>query len=355
MTDIKEDPYNFICDYAESLYPHVGRKTFEVLSLMPVSLIAPDLPFGDRHIRSNINALFLAPAGAGKTSIAKLFASFTFFPLEFESITAAGLEESISESPTFSIIVGDFARMSRSAELVKLIEGILGEEKSIKRKTARKDIDLEVNGVALLCGVASDLAHYIMSGMVWRVVPIMVGHNFDEHSDIGKHIKDKIGNSQEDNRREIIQNYYLGLLNIQSSDDKIVGYNISKKFRDEFYKEWEKKTEPLVKSLGLNFFRELQEGFRFLISSAFLNIYNREVSDGILTPNQEDFDIALKLMLRAITFKDRLIRSQSFAKGIKNAKEFKRIMDSSKIPQQTKDIIRNLVKIEGNKAMINKR
>ena len=44
--ELKDSPYRFVCDYVESMYPKIGRKTFEVLSLMPVSLIIPDIPFG---------------------------------------------------------------------------------------------------------------------------------------------------------------------------------------------------------------------------------------------------------------------------------------------------------------------
>ena len=169
---IRHDPYRFICDYVESIYPKIGKKTFEVLSLMPCSLILPDIPFGSKKVRSNIHSLFLAPSGAGKTSIAKLFASLSYSPLEFESITAAKMESAIVQNPVFSLIVGDFARMSRDPILIKVIEGLLGEEKSLSRKTMRTDIDMEVEGTALLCGVSHDLSHYVLSGLIFRVNPI---------------------------------------------------------------------------------------------------------------------------------------------------------------------------------------
>ena len=346
---IKKNPYNFICDYAESLYPHVGRKVFEILALLPTSLIIPDIPFGAKKIRSNLNAIFLAPSGSGKTSIAKLFANFVVNPIEIESVTSVGLEETISQAPIFSLIVGDFARMSSHPDLMKLLEGILGEEKRIQRRTARKDIDIDVNGIALLCGVASDLSKYIMSGMIWRLVPILISHDQQAHSDIGFHIKNKVGEEEEENREEIIKEFYLDLARRQSGENKITGYKIKQEFKDGLCDEWDKLSTQYVKNLGINFFREELDGFRFLLAHAFLNIENREVENGRLIPNREDYEVALKLMKQSIKFKLRLIRSQSMAKGLKDLKDFKKLLEDDKIPEETKQIIKNLVDIKGDK------
>lgn len=357
LSEIKKDPYNFICEYVESIYPKIGRKTFEIISLLPPSLILPDLPFGSKKIRSNIHCLFLASSGAGKSSIAKLFENITYSPLALESITSSRLESAIAQNPLFSLIVGDFARMSRDPILIKVIEGLLGEEKSVSRKTMRKDIDIQAEGVALLCGISTDLSSYILSGLIFRVIPILIGHNHGEHSEIGKHIKNKIGLNEITDREEVIKRYYLHLAKIQSEEGnpkRVTGYNISKHFRDEAYREWDKVTQPVVKELGMNFFRELQEFFRILVSHSFLNVYNREVKNGILTPNEEDFRIAMRLMKRSIYFKFRLLRSESFAKGIKNAKEFKEIMKSDKIHEEYKEILRNLVEVKGDKVNLRK-
>ncbi len=350
--NIQEDPYKFICDYVESLYPHLGRKSFEVLSLLPCSLIMPDIPFGSKTIRSNLHAMILGSSGGGKTSIATLFSKFALSPLNFESITSAGLEGAIMNcGSVFSLIVGDFARMSRDPILMKTLEGILGEEKSVKRKTARKDLDLDVNAIALLCGVSSDLSKYIMSGMLWRVVPIMLGSTTEEHKNIGDHIINKIGKVDEDDTEEVIINYYNKLLVFQTSEKKIVGYEIENGFAKKLLNKWNELTEPYVKELGLNFYRELLDGVRFMLSHSFLNLFNREIKDGILIPNEEDFNVSMKLMKQSIQFKFRLIRSESFAKGLKDAKEFKRIMESDKISDQVKEMLRGLVTVKGEKVI----
>ena len=57
-------------------------------------------------------------------------------------------------------------------------------------------------------------------------------------------------------------------------------------------------------------------------------------------------------MTQSIKFKFRLIRSESFAKGIKDAKDFKRIMQSDKVPEQIKDMIRGLVEVKGDRVVM---
>jgi len=110
-------------------------------------------------------------------------------------------------------------------------------------------------------------------------------------------------------------------------------------------------TDPYVKELGLNFFRELMDGLRFLISHAFLNIFNREVINRKIIPDEEDFKVAMKLMKQSIKFKFRLIRSESFSKGLKDAKDFKKIMESEKIPEEVKEMLRGLVEIKGDRVI----
>ena len=354
---IREDPYNYICEYVESIYPKTGRRVFEVLSLMPPSLIIPDFSFMGKKIRSNIHALFLASSGAGKTSLADLFAVFTFFPLKLESVTSAKLENIINESPFFSLIVGDFARMSSDRVLIKVIEGLLGEEKRVSRKTMRKDLDIDTEGIGLLCGVSTDLSRYVLGGIIFRVVPILLHHTHKEHSQIGKHIVDNIGKSTNQALIEdVIIEYYRELSFIQAGKNKEISlvqdYHIEKKFKEKLYEEWNELTTPIIKEgYGFNFFRELQEGIRILISHAFLNIHNRKCENGILYPNEEDFKIALRLMRQTIIFKYRLMKTEKMAQGLSNAKEFVRVMNSESVSEDTKNILKNLVTIKNGRVV----
>ncbi|MBU0959303.1 MAG: hypothetical protein KKB31_05150, partial [Nanoarchaeota archaeon] len=154
---------------------------------------------------------------------------------------------------------------------------------------------------------------------------------------------------ENNNDEETIISYYNLLLRLQSNKETaITGYKIQKDFRDNLLKKWEQMTESYVKELGLNFFRELLDGVRFLIAHAYLNRFNRRIENGLLIPIKEDFEVAMKLMRQSISFKFRLIRSESFAKGLKDAKDYKKIMESDKIPEQVKEMIRGLVEVKGN-------
>lgn len=355
---IRENPYKFICDYAESVYLHIGKKVFEVLSLIPVSLIIPDLPYMGKKVRSNINCLFLANSGAGKSSIAKLFETMTLNPISVESVTPAGLEGLIQSMPKFTMVVGDFTRMARDPIIIKILEGVLGEEKRIKRKTARKDIDIDTEGCCLLCGTPQDLSHYLSGGLLFRLVPIIILTSYREHSDIGDHIKNRIGiDGEEDIREEAIGLFYKELemsqLENHPTIPKITGYVISNDFKNKAYDEWDKKTKPMVKETHFTFIRGFQEFFRFLVSHAFLNIYNRKVIDGKLYPNQEDFKVALNLMNKTIEIQYDILRTERFAKNIKNLSELRRVLDSN-IDTKYKEILKNLVTVSGGRVKIKK-
>ena len=355
---IRRAPYKFICDYAESVYPHIGRKAFEVLSLVPASIITPDLPFMGKKIRSNINCLLLAGSGAGKSSIAKLFEMMTLNPLPVESITPAGLEGAIQACPKFTMIVGDFARMAKDPIIIKILEGILGEEKNIKRRTARKEIDIDTDGSCLLCGTPQDLSHYLSGGLLFRVCPIVIIHTEREHTEIGRHIVSRIGEMGDDDIVEdAIKIFYkeLEMSQLEEHPDiqKITNYAISDEFKNKARDVWIKKTEPIVRETNFNFIRGLQEFFRFLISHAFLNVYNRKVVNGVLYPNEEDYKVALDLMEKTIDLQHDILKTEKFAKTIKNLSDLKKALNSN-IDPKYKEILKNLVKINGGKVNVKK-
>lgn len=61
--EIKSNPYKFICDYYDSLYPYMGKEVFSVLSLVPCSLILPKIKRNNKEIKIHISCLLLAPSG----------------------------------------------------------------------------------------------------------------------------------------------------------------------------------------------------------------------------------------------------------------------------------------------------
>ncbi|MEK6878604.1 MAG: hypothetical protein AABY22_03300, partial [Nanoarchaeota archaeon] len=183
-----KDPYRYICDFAEEILPHAGRKIFQLLSLMPVSLILPDLIYKGKKVRSNINVLFLSPPSGGKSTASEILSNITYSPISVRSVTPAKLIHKIHANPFFTFIVEDYATMSQDEVVGKIIEGLLGEEKRIQRSTMVSEIDDKIEGVGLICGTPSDLSEHLSGGLLFRLVPLVLFHSIDEHSSIGKDI-----------------------------------------------------------------------------------------------------------------------------------------------------------------------
>ena len=214
----------------------------------------------------------------------------------------------------------------------------------------RNKIESDVECSALICGVSSDLHYYILSGLIFRTIPILLGHDLEEHINIGGHIMEKLGENEittmTDIKESVIKDYYIDLAKIQDEKNKnefqVIGYHIHKDHKRKLFEVWKEMTSKIVKEIGMNWFRELHESLRTLVSHAFLNVYQRKIENGILHSTDEDFNVALKLMRRNIIFKYRLMKSESMARGIRNSIEFEQIIKNS--PDDYKMILSNLVK-----------
>lgn len=355
--ELIRNPYKYICDVVEEILPHTGRKAFKIISLMPCSLILPDLIYKGKTIRSNINVLFLTPPSGGKSTVSEFLSQISYSPISLRSITAAKLESKIHSNPFFTLIVEEYATMSKNPIVGKIIEGVLGEEKRVQRATMRGEIDDVTEGIGLLCGTPVDLQEHLSGGLIFRLIPLIIFHDIEEHSSIGKDIAGGIG---KDNKFELkeqyIKNYYDELLKIQSGGnskiEQIMGYEIPENFSKEAYNEWDKMTRNIYKRIKapFNWFRSLHEFFRVLVSHAFLNVFNRKVEKGILYPNDEDFKVALKIMRDDLKIKYRLINTDLFIRSISTLKELSQIMDSEKISDEQKNILKSLIKIKKGKV-----
>ena len=343
--ELVKNPYGYITSWAEGILPHTGKKVFEVISLMPCSLILPDLKYSEMDIRSNINCLFLGTSGCGKTTITEMFKSFTYSPIAFTSITSARLESEIKKYEESTLIIGDLARVSRDIDVMKVIEGILGEEKSTSRMTMRSESMEEKNMVGLMCGIPNDISSHFSSGNLFRTFPILLFHNQKQHSDIGNYINKNIGkeNTEIKEKEKNIINYYQELLKIQRDEHEIKpieGYIIPDDFKDKIYKKWDSLTRKIHEESNMNFFRELHEYYRILISYAFLNIFNREIKDNKLVVTNEDLKVALSLGAKNINIKKKIIKCDIFAKTMKDLASLRRAIESDKVDEETKNIIK---------------
>ena len=343
--NIKKNPYDYITSWAESILPHTGKSIFEVISLMPPSLILPDISYEGMNIRSNINCLFLATSGAGKTTVCEMFKNFTYSPLSMTSITSARLEDEIKKYEDATLIVGDLARMSKDINVMKAIEGILGEEKKTSRMTMRSESMEEKNMIGLLCGVPSDLSVHFSSGNLFRTFPKIIFHNKEQHSDIGNYINENIGKENEGvkEKEEEIKTYYRELLKIQKSSHEInpiKGYIIPDDFKKKIFQRWDLLTKKIHEDSNMNFFRELHEYYRILISHSFLNIFNRKIEEDKLVVNDDDLDVALSLGAKNIQIKKKIIKCDIFAKTMKDIASLRRAIESDKVDEETKNILK---------------
>jgi len=343
--ELLDDPYKYICDWAESILPHTGRKIFEVLSLMPGSLIIPDISSKGEILRSNINCLFLAPTGMGKTRISKIFADFSYCPLSFTSITAARLESEIKKYDYATLIIGDLARMSREMNVMKVLEGLTGEEKETSRMTMTSESMEKKEVIGLLCGVPTDLSSYFSSGQLFRTFPIMLFHNQEQHSAIGGFIKKNIWEDDlnTEGKKSKIKEYYLELLKIQRDEHKIgpiKGCIVPNDFKDKIFKKWDLLTRKIHEESNIDFHREHHEFHRILFSHAFLNILNREIKDNKIVVTKEDLKVALTLGAKNINLKKKIIKCDIFAKTMKDLASLRRAVDSDKVDEETRNILR---------------
>lgn len=328
MEEIKKNPYKIICDFYERTYPKIGGYVFEILSLVPCSLIIDDLDFFSTKIRTNMNVFFLAESGSAKSSICSEFAKISYSPIEGRSYTPAELENEAIRKKFFTLIIEDYATMSMDERTNKIIEGAIGDEKVIDRHTTKKDVREHIEAVALLCGVPNDLNYRLTTGLLSRVICIAKAHRDKEHSDIGKHIIKNAGNKIEcEIPLEKIKDYYKLLFDIQNNAgeelQRVNGFFISENIRDRIWKVWDEETKKFRKIAPFNFFRELHDGIRILVSYAFLNYFNRKINNGILEVTEEDCEIAIKLMKRNLNKKFRIYAWEKLGGSIDNMKIFK--------------------------------
>ena len=361
---VKSNPYKYIPEWMDGVLLHVGKKVFDVAALLPCSHILPDLPFGASTVRAQINMIVLAGPGSGKSTLCKKFMRLVINPITFRKITHPELITQMASLGMFTIVNEDFTQISEDYEVIKDLEGALGEEKKISDKTMRRKIEQTTQGIGLFCGTPSDLMRYMKNlegGFFSRLVPKMISHSADQHSEIGKYINDGIGNVNHAEemtiKEEAVVQFYKELRIIQEGKNQkippVTRYDIPEDIKNKAYTTWDNLTRELVIDIDAYWIRELHEFYRFMIAHSFLNIYNRkfdtfevDTKEGkkqytILKPTQEDFTVALKLMKDNIIFKYFLVKATALNSKIRSVEALKAILNS-KIPEQAKNILLNI-------------
>ena len=361
--NIKKDPYNYICNYYESLLPFIGKKVFSILSLVPVSLIIPKIPRGKKKIKQKINLLLLSSPGSGKSSIAEEFEKITYFPLSTKKITPARLYHEIKKRADgkLSLIIEDIAEIFSDDVLIKLLEGILGEEGSISRDTMRNIKDEEtkkkIDAIAYLSGTPENIAEKrIRDGLLMRTSPQIIFYSLEEHKKILDFVADSMGKIEKNITQNNIKGFYRDLYKIQDgthdSLSPIEGYIIPKEINDEVKLFIQPLVEPIFLRWGISNVRELEEMYRFMCAYSFLNIYNREIKENKLVITKEDLEVAKKLIKRELRTKNIILSciervdyyNIKTRQQLREWEEKVRRIEKKEIPQEAKFIMDGMVK-----------
>ena len=310
---IKESPYEYIQNFYEELFPNMGKRVMEFLSLVPISLVLPKfIDANGKENISRINYLLLSNPGTGKTSISNYFVNISQNPFPFEYITDSKLSSVLHNKDKVTVITSDIARILRDPYLSKLIENVIGDEGKLSRFTQKtKNIEeKKIDAVAYFAGTPANLYTTISDGLIFRVTPQVVFHTEKEIEEKLKKINRDIGNEngiKRYDKQKVIKYFYERLYEVQeglSIKKRVLGYEIPQYFRDEI----EKKLIPLFvksfKSTEFEFNRELNQCYKYMISHAFLNVFNRKITnDGKLILEDKDLRVALNLSEKEVRMK----------------------------------------------------
>lgn len=322
LTKIRKNPYDYIRNHYESIYPFIGSKLFSILALLPVSLIMPKIPRDGKMIKNKLNLCILSPSGSGKSSIAEEFEKITFNPLSTEKITPARLYFEINKkigentNPKISLIVSDVATLFSDEIMLKILEGILGEEGCISRSTMRNKEDetkKKIDAIAYLSGTPENISnHRIRTGLLFRTMTLIVFHTHEEHEKILEFISKNMGKEGHIKSSEYIKQFYEELWSIQRGENSGIHPVESYEISDEINEEVSKFIKPLARGIfqryGITSARSVEEFYRIMCAHAMLNIYNRTILDGRIIIEKEDVELAKKLIKRDIATKSIILQ-----------------------------------------------
>lgn len=329
---LRAEPYKFICNYYEEIYPHIGKKVFSILSLVPVSLLLPKIPRGSKQVKSKLNVLLISSPGTGKSSIGDEFEKIAFEPMAMESVTDARLAHEMASKTHVSLIVSDIARIFSNQDLVKQLENLLGEEGCISRHTmkSKDDKKRKIEAVSFLAGTPENInSKRVRDGILSRLSPLVVFYSSDEHEAIIDQVNDEMGVEKE-NCVNQIRSFYYWLYSIQKGFDKKIKpvnkYVFDNQIKNEAKPFIKKIVSPIFDNYGITSIREVEQLYRFMIAHCFMNIHNRKCVKGVLHIERKDFEIAKELIMREIKTKYKIISCiNHFAKGVtKTEQELRR-------------------------------
>jgi hypothetical protein len=250
------------------------------------------------------------------------------------------------------MLVGDMARIVRDPKMIKTLEGLCGEEKTAGSLTlSRGDKRFKIDVVSFLAGVPSDVTAYLSHGLIFRFAPVVILHDRETQDEIGKQIAYAVGRKKKGDGVEKIRELYKWIYQVQLGRNKdfepIQGYIIDDVQRSNIYKKWKELIDEVNPPQQFNWFRELLSAFRYMASSAMLNMANRkkEVLDGknCIIPEEPDLKVGLYLMLNEIKLKARLLKCDAIASTLRDVKYLEKYQEEYPINRLSFELIKILM------------
>ena len=357
LSKIVSEPVKYITDWADDNLMHVGKKVFKIVALMPCSLIIPDITFKSKDIKSKINLFILGPPASGKSSICEKFNELSYFGFSVKGISAKKLLSKISDAKGFfSVSIDDFSNKLNQQdgyETIKILEGALGDERKASHENMNYSSQTDTNAVGLICGTWSDLRKYhsyLRGGLLSRMGLLFISLTQKQREEIADFIDNGIGKKQEANdskiKEFIIKDYYKLLFQIQGGRNteiqQVTGYEFDEKYKKMGLNHWKTLTRDFANDINGDFKRELHDFYRYTISHAFLNVFNRKVVNGILIPTREDYLYALDLLNITLGNKVALLQGNSYNREITSPEILLKVLMDPRLKEDAKNILMNL-------------
>ena len=306
-------------NHYESLYKHLGRKYWSVLSLLPVSLIAPKFILNGREIRMHLNFLLLADSGHAKSQTAREFEKISFNVISTKNMSVPRLYHEVKKrnGDKMTLVVEDVAIWFMDEEKIKFLEGMTGEEESYNRENMRniKDKDKHLDLISFCSGTSENITNRrLKEGILRRFFTMIIVLSKEEHDEIIDFIMSGSNKKLRINDSEQIVKFYQELKKIQDGThptiQPIEGYIFPGKERMiKLSDSIKSMTDYLHRKFNHSSATEVEEVFRLAISYAFLNIHNKHknglIRDNKLVITEEDLNVA-----------ENLIRQEIYAKKI---------------------------------------
>ena len=253
---------------------------------------------------------------SAKTAVTRVIEKITYDPLHFERITEAKAEDDLNSlgKSRLSVLCWDVDRVFRDKGLIKVLEGALGDEQNISKRTMRGVVDEKVNVIFYGAGLPQVLTAYSQRGLVQRLIPIVVFHTPEEKREIAAHINNMIGSQGDDEVESVqdkIKSYYDLILECQMGRHeefkKIDSYIIPDSFKEKILAKWNEINLTKRFKQEIYTFRELHDAYRFLCASAMLNRFQRKVETfngkNFLLLEENDLKLALHLFTKEMNTK----------------------------------------------------